>query len=66
MVKINEHIIKINIIKEHIKNSKGQQRRQFIKRLHRLQKELSICEYYLKGKKEEKPAKKKTAKKAKK
>lgn len=54
MVNINEHILKINLIKEHIQNSKGQQKKQYIKRLHRLQKELSICEYYLKGKNDNK------------
>lgn len=48
MVKIQEHIDKINNIKQHINNSKGQQKKQYIKCLHRLQKELNLCELYLK------------------
>jgi hypothetical protein len=39
---INEHIKKIEEIKQHINNSKGNQRRQYIKCLHRLQKELNL------------------------
>lgn len=46
MVKVQEHIELINNIKIHIANSKGNQRRQFIKRLHRLQKELDIYKRY--------------------
>lgn len=49
MVKLQEHINKINEIKQHIKNSKGKQKLQYIKCLHRLQKELNLCNYYLKG-----------------
>ena len=47
MVKIQEHIDKINEIKKHISNSKGKQRKQYIKCLHRLQKQLSECYMYL-------------------
>lgn len=47
MVKIKEHIDKINEIKKHINNSKGKQKLQYIKCLHRLQKELSLCKIYL-------------------
>lgn len=47
MVKIQEHIDKINEIKEHISNSKGKQKLQYIKCLHRLKKELSLCNIYL-------------------
>lgn len=39
---IDEHINKINEIKQHINNSKGNQKRQYIKCLHRLQKELNL------------------------
>ena len=39
---INEHINKINEIKQHINNSKGRKRLQYIKCLHRLQKELNL------------------------
>lgn len=48
MVKVQEHIELINNIKIHIANSKGNQRRQFIKRLHRLQKELAMYRIYQK------------------
>ena len=48
MVKVQEHIELINNIKIHIANSKGNQRRQFIKRLHRLQKELAMYKIYQK------------------
>jgi hypothetical protein len=37
-----EHIKKIEEIKQHINNPKGNQRRQYIKCLHRLQKELNL------------------------
>ncbi len=47
MVKIDEHIEKIEEIKKHINNSKGNQKRQYVKCLHRLQKELSLCQMYL-------------------
>lgn len=46
MVKIQEHINKINEIKKHINNSKGNQKKQYIKCLHRLQKELAQCYIY--------------------
>lgn len=49
MVKIDEHIKKMNEIKKHINNSKGNQKKQYIKCLHRLQKELNLCKIYLKG-----------------
>ena len=47
MVKIQEHIDKIKKIKKHISNSKGKQKLQYIKCLHRLQKQLSECYMYL-------------------
>ena len=47
MVKIQEHIDKIKEIKKHITNSKGKQKLQYIKRLHKLQKQLSECNMYL-------------------
>lgn len=47
MVNIDEHIKKINEIKKHINNSKGNQKRQYIKCLHKLQKELLQCQIYL-------------------
>ena len=47
MVKIDEHIQKINEIKQHINNSKGNQKKQYIKCLHRLQKELKQCQIYM-------------------
>ena len=43
MVKIQEHIDKINEIKKHISNSKGKQKLQYIKCLHRLQKQALQC-----------------------
>lgn len=43
MVKIDEHINKINEIKKHIKNSKGKQKRQYIKCLNRLLKQSAEC-----------------------
>ena len=48
MVKIQEHLDKINYTKQQINNSKGQQRLQYLKHLHRLQKELNQCKIYLK------------------
>lgn len=48
MVNIKEHTNKINEIKKHISNSKGNQKRQFIKCLHKLQKELLQCNLYIK------------------
>lgn len=47
MVKIQEHIDKINEIKKHINNSKGKQRLQYIKCLHRLQKQALECYMYI-------------------
>ena len=47
MVKIQEHLDKMEEIKKHIDNSKGKQRLQYIKCLHRLQKQLSECNMYL-------------------
>ena len=47
MVKIQEHIDKINEIKKHISNSKGKQKLQYIKCLHRLEKHLNECNMYL-------------------
>jgi hypothetical protein len=48
MVNMQAHIDKINEIKQHIKNSKGQQKKQYIKCLHSLQKELNQCKIHLK------------------
>lgn len=47
MVKIQEHLDKINEIKKHINNSKGKQRLQYIKCLHRLQKQVLQCYIYV-------------------
>lgn len=47
MVKIQEHIDKINEIKKYISDSEGKQKLQYIKCLHRLQKQLSECNMYL-------------------
>ena len=47
MVKIQEHINKINEIKKYISNSKGKQKLQYIKCLHKLQKQLSEYNMYL-------------------
>lgn len=47
MVKIEDHKNKIKKIQEQINNSKGNQKRQYIKCLHRLQKELLQCQIYL-------------------
>jgi hypothetical protein len=47
MVKIQEHIDKINEIKQHINNSKGKQKLEYIKCLHRLEKQLKQCKLYL-------------------
>lgn len=47
MVKIEEHIDKINEIKNHINNSKGKQKLQYIKCLHRLQKQGLQCYMYM-------------------
>lgn len=49
MVNIKEHIEKIENVKGHISNSRGQQKLQYIKCLHRLQKELKQYNMYLKG-----------------
>lgn len=43
MVKIQEHIDKINEVKQQIKNSKGRQRKQYIKCLHKMQKQALEC-----------------------
>ena len=42
-----EHIDKIKKIKKHISDSKGKQKLQYIKCLHRLQKQLKECNMYL-------------------
>lgn len=47
MVKIEEHKKKIEEIKNHISNSRGNQKRQYIKCLHRLEKELNECQLYI-------------------
>ena len=43
MVKIDKHIEKIEEIKKHISNSKGNQKKQYIKCLHKLQKQALEC-----------------------
>ena len=47
MVKVQEHLDKINEIKQHINNSKGKQKLNYIKCLHRLHKQLKECNMYL-------------------
>ena len=47
MVKIPEHLDKIEEIKKHINNSKGKQKLQYIKCLHRLQKQALQCYIYM-------------------
>lgn len=49
MVDIKEHFNKMNEIKKQISNSKGKQRRNYLKCLHRLQKELKLCNTFLRG-----------------
>ena len=49
MVRIEEHISKIKEIKQQINNSEGNRKKQLIKCLHRLNKQLKECEFYLKG-----------------
>ena len=49
MVKLQEQENKIIQVKNQIANSKGNQRYQLIKHLHRLQKELKIARYYIGG-----------------
>ncbi len=50
MVKIDEHIKKMNNIKAQADKSKGKQRLQLLKCYHRMQKELNLCNIYLKAK----------------
>lgn len=47
MIKIEEHIQKINEIKKHINNSKGKQKLQYIKCLYKLHKQALQCYIYL-------------------
>lgn len=47
MVKIQEHLDKIEEIKKHINNSNGKQRQQYIKCLHRLQKQALQCYMFI-------------------
>ena len=49
MVKIQEHKQKMREIKEQAYNSTGKRKKQLMKCYHRLQKQLTQCEYYLKG-----------------
>lgn len=51
MVKIEEHMKKIERAKQQVANSKGYQKVQYIKCLKRLQKQLRLCEYYMKERK---------------
>lgn len=48
MIKIQEHKNKMLDIKKQISNSKGEKKKQLIKCLHRLQKELNKCYLYMK------------------
>lgn len=48
MIKLQEHLKKIEEIKEHIRNSKGQQQKQYIKCLHRLEKQTQMYYFYSK------------------
>lgn len=47
MIKIEEHLNRIKETKKHINNSKGKQKLQYIKCLHKLQKQLKECNMYL-------------------
>lgn len=47
MVKIHEHLEKIKFTEQQIKNSNGRQKLQYIKRLHRLKKQLAQCYIYM-------------------
>lgn len=49
MIKINEHINKMNNIKVQSDKSKGKQKLQLMKCYHKMQKQLMMCKYYLKG-----------------
>jgi len=49
MIKMQEHIDKMKEIKKHIENTKGKQKLQYIKCLHKLNKQLIECKIYLKG-----------------
>lgn len=44
---IEEEEVEIEEIKKHISNSKGNQKKQFIRCLHRLEKELKECQMYI-------------------
>ena len=46
MVKVQEHIDKIKFTEKQIECSKGRQKLQYVKCLHRLQKELAQCYVY--------------------
>lgn len=47
MVKIEEHKAKMKEIQKHIDNSKGIQRKKYIKCYHKLLKQLKECQMYL-------------------
>lgn len=47
MVKLDEHIKKMNNIKAQVDKSKGKQKLQLMKCLHRMQKELLQCQLNL-------------------
>ncbi len=49
MVKIDEHSKKMKEMKKHINKKEGNQKRQYIKGIHRLQKELWQCQLYLRN-----------------
>lgn len=47
MVKLEEFIIKMELIKEQADKSKGKQRMQLLKCYHRMKKEIATCYYYI-------------------
>lgn len=47
MIKIEEHILKMENIKKQADNSKGNKKLQLMKCYHRLQKQLLECNMYL-------------------
>lgn len=47
MVKLDEHVAKMNNIKIQADKSKGQQKLQLLKCYHKMQKQLLQCQLYL-------------------
>lgn len=50
MVKIEEHIQKMNDIKSQINNATGKRKNDLLRCYHRMQKQLSECNMYLEKK----------------